>query len=154
MLRILFSGALTAAGMLLAGAAAAQQTVPVLDARPYYRTVVETVPQEVCETRRGGGFLGDRTGAIIGGVAGGYLGSQIGHGRGRKAATVGGALLGTYAGNRYISRPYTACHTERERVEREEVAGYDVIYQHEGRLWRTRTTEHPGDSLPVAPRSR
>lgn len=38
-------------------------------------------------------------GTIIGGATGGLLGSQIGKGRGRLAATAGGALLGVIIGN-------------------------------------------------------
>lgn len=151
MARLFIPSVLASATLLMALPAAAQETVPVLDARPFHQNVVETRPQQVCETRRGG-FLGDRTGQIVGGVAGGFLGSEIGSGTGRKAATVAGALIGAEAGRRYIGQPTTHCHIAEQRIERQEVAGYDVIYEQDGRLWRTRTVDHPGDTITVPAR--
>lgn len=40
-----------------------------------------------------------QTGAVVGGLLGGALGSQVGDGRGKTLATIGGALLGAYAGS-------------------------------------------------------
>lgn len=42
-----------------------------------------------------------QTGAVVGGLLGGALGSQIGDGRGKTLATIGGALLGAYAGSEF-----------------------------------------------------
>lgn len=38
-------------------------------------------------------------GTVVGGAAGGLLGNQVGGGRGRTAATIGGAVIGALAGN-------------------------------------------------------
>ncbi|WP_223851469.1 glycine zipper 2TM domain-containing protein [Cupriavidus pauculus] len=43
-------------------------------------------------------------GTVIGGAAGGLLGNQIGGGRGRTAATIGGAVVGAVAGNQVEKR--------------------------------------------------
>ncbi len=40
-----------------------------------------------------------QTGAVVGGLLGGALGSQVGGGKGKTLATIGGALLGAYAGS-------------------------------------------------------
>lgn len=48
------------------------------------------------ETREG---KGSGLGAVAGGVAGGLLGNQIGGGRGKTIATVGGIAGGAYAGH-------------------------------------------------------
>lgn len=50
-------------------------------------------------TANGQGPNGETTGAVIGALAGGVLGSTMGEGSGKTAATIGGALLGMWAGS-------------------------------------------------------
>jgi len=44
-------------------------------------------------------------GTVGGAVTGALIGSQFGKGQGKTAATIGGALLGGYVGNRAIDEP-------------------------------------------------
>ena len=142
--------------LLLLGAIApatfGQVRAPVVDTRPFYREGSTTELREVCERRRSD-FLGGRGGQILGGVAGGFAGSAIGSGTGRKVATVAGAVIGSEIGRREFDRPRTRCSVAEVAVPTREVAGYDVIYEHDGRLWRTRTTEQPGATISVPDRS-
>lgn len=48
-------------------------------------------------------------GAAIGAVAGGFAGNQIGDGRGKDLATVGGAIGGGYLGQQYIPTRNVLC---------------------------------------------
>lgn len=48
-------------------------------------------------------------GTGLGAVAGGVLGNQIGGGKGRTVATVGGALGGAYLGNEYLPTRNVTC---------------------------------------------
>lgn len=141
--------------LLLAGAlptlATAQTRAEVVDARPYYVTGTTTEQREVC--RRANGLLGGREGQILGGVAGGFAGSAFGSGRGRDLATVTGALLGSELGRRHIDRGRRDCRVESVETPAEGIGGYDVIYEQDGRLWRTRTREHPGMYVAVPARS-
>jgi outer membrane lipoprotein SlyB len=71
-------------------------------------------------------------GGIIGGALGGVLGHQIGGGKGKTAATIGGAVLGTMAGSQPTTHVDTyerptgnykveqVCHQEQVRVSYQE----------------------------------
>ncbi|MDP1783894.1 MAG: glycine zipper 2TM domain-containing protein, partial [Sulfuricurvum sp.] len=69
---------------------------------PVYDTVTEDVPSEQCydvkEQAQSGTQNADVVGAVAGGALGGVLGHNVGGGRGKTAATVGGAILGVLAG--------------------------------------------------------
>ena len=54
------------------------------------------------------GFLRSNAGLLLGGAAGALLGGQVGHGSGRKAATIGGGLLGAWGGYEYARRYHPA----------------------------------------------
>ena len=141
---------LTLAGALPA-LASAQMRAEVVEARPYYVSATTTERREIC--RRPSGLLGGREGQILGGVAGGFIGSEFGSGRGRDIATVAGALLGSEYGRRNFDRGRRDCRVEAVEVPSEAIGGYDVIYEQNGRLWRTRTREHPGAHMAVPMRS-
>ncbi|MHA7835533.1 MAG: glycine zipper 2TM domain-containing protein [Algiphilus sp.] len=92
---------------------------------------------------------------MLGGLAGGYAGSQIGAGSGRDLATIAGAIVGSeYAASRTrgTQRRCNVAPVEAMGQEEQVVEGYDVIYRHAGRLWRTRRSEPPGDSINVPDR--
>jgi hypothetical protein len=57
-------------------------------------------------------FLRSNAGLLLGGTAGALLGGQIGHGSGRKAATIGGGLLGAWGGYEYARRYHPAQPSE------------------------------------------
>lgn len=130
------------------------EPVRVLEARPYFEEIRVLHPELSCDTIRGPTASRDRRAQWLGGLAGGYLGSQVGSGRGREVATVAGALYGAHVARHHRSggdgrqdcREITSTRTERR------VAGYDVIYARDGRLWRTRMTQDPGPTLHVVPR--
>jgi uncharacterized protein YcfJ len=133
--------------------------VKVQKSVPEYERVTQREPYEECWTQRvpvtyteGGRTVyreGDRTAAgIIGGVAGGILGHQIVHSRRAKgAATIGGAILGTLAGQnmaagsryREPARTYVRYETRRECSTRyetkrvREFRGYKNIAWYKGR---------------------
>ncbi len=96
--------------ILLAGSAAfggefsTTEYVSVTKSTPIYSTIQEEVPQEKCydvkEEIKTTVGMNDIVGAVAGGVLGGVLGHQIGGGRGKTVATVGGAVLGTISGQK------------------------------------------------------
>lgn len=79
--------------------------------------------REVCHDVRVRDRPGDNhriAGTAIGAVAGGLLGHQVGGGKGKTLATVGGAVAGGYVGNRVQKshqENHASYHTER-RCER------------------------------------
>ena len=127
------------------------------------RDVTETVttPRQVCGevavTRQAPVQDPNRvTGTIVGGIAGGLLGSNIGGGDGKKVATVAGAALGGYAGNRVqknmqerdtVTTTEQRCRTVNERVSK--VVGYDVTYRLAGKEAVVRLPYKPGATVWV-----
>lgn len=119
---------------------------------------------------------GSRVGAqILGGLIGGVIGNQFGGGRGKKALTVTGALLGaSVAGNargggaqgsrydrdrydhdrerREIQAEYS-CQTTTRTREITEVTGYDVTYRYNNSLHKRRMEYDPGDTLELRVRA-
>lgn len=106
----------------------------------------------------------DRTPALVGAIVGGVIGNQFGSGHGRDAATLAGAALGYSAvrdaqrydhRGRYYShdrvyRTYAercAVRTDWRRDDR--VVAYEVTYDYNGQVYRTRTNYHPGDTIRV-----
>jgi uncharacterized protein YcfJ len=140
-----------------------QDTAKVISAEPIYRTVEITTPERHCwdeEVERYHANNHSYTGTVLGGILGGVIANRVSrhHGRGDNVATVAGALLGSSIGHDIShrnSRGYTTTSTERrcEVSERtsyeEELVGYDVTYRYKGRLFTTRTDEHPGKRIPV-----
>ncbi len=61
----------------------------------YYGTIVNITPTTI-NNSDGNNFLGGLAGAAIGGI----LGSDVGGGTGKDIATIGGAVLGSYLGNK------------------------------------------------------
>jgi len=105
----------------------------------------------------------DHSGAtLLGALIGGALGNTVGHGDGRRAATIAGAVIGGSIANdeshrgRYrdvggsYRRDYERqCSVETDYQQREQVVGYDVSYDYNGRIYHTRTESHPGDTIRV-----
>lgn len=134
-------------------------TAPVLSATPIYETVRVSYPEEECwnervEHRRGGD---SPTGTLAGSLVGGVIGNQFGHGAGKTAMTVAGSLLGASIGRdlthereerRYVTNERHCEVVDRYREE-EQIVGYRVKYRYKGEILFTRTTEDPGDRIPV-----
>lgn len=135
----------------------------VVDADPIYREVRVRESRQVCEDvpvverthYRGGPDPGSM---LVGAVIGGVIGHQFGGGSGKDAATAAGAFIGanhaannTYTRGRVVEREVieTRCETVRPVRYEEVVSGYDVTYRYQGRLYHTRTREHPGKFIRV-----
>lgn len=137
----------------------------VVDVDPIVRRVRVSVPTQECwnESRyeRGGVVNNNATSAVLGGLVGAVIGSQFGHGDGRRAATVAGALVGGAVGHEasvrnggnYYEEPrqydVQRCATRYEERFEERVEGYRVTYVHDGRRYVTQTAYDPGQRIRV-----
>ena len=135
-------------------------TAKVISATPSYETVRVSRPIEECwderVVHRDYGHDG-YAGTIAGGIVGGVIGNQFGRGRGRTAMTVAGTLLGASIGSdlgrsRYAREVVTyerRCEVVDSYAVEEHLVGYDVEYRYKGKMFVTRTSEHPGSRIPV-----
>jgi uncharacterized protein YcfJ len=129
---------------------------------PFYSTIQEHIPNEKCSDVReavsSGGSNNGLVGAVAGGALGGVVGHQIGGGRGKTVATVGGAILGTLAGqniaNNYENNGGTSYRTVRrcENVDtirsREVLSGYTNIARFKGKEIQVES-DSPMTQIPV-----
>ncbi len=134
----------------------------VLRAKPIYKTVRISTPQQECWDERVHHTSGsnDNVGSmIIGGVLGGVIGNRFGKGNGKKAAIAAGTLLGAGIGqnmgrnhsnhNRGYTTTEQRCRTIDSYHEEERVEGYKVKYMYNGQIYHTITDRHPGKRLRV-----
>jgi len=160
------AGALAGAAVAIAGGAVAgyhlyqtAHTAKVLSAKPVTRTV--KIPRQECHdeevthtkpVKDQNRLIGTGIGALVGGV----LGHQVGGGSGKTLATVAGAGVGGFAGNKIQQNAqqndkYTTteqrCNTVYDM--KEEPAGFDVVYELNGSKHHLHMNSEPGDSLPV-----
>ena len=141
-----------------------QDTAKVIEAEPVYRTVEVSHPERHCwdeEVTRQQPKHHSYTGTILGGIIGGVVANKVssGRGRGKDVATVAGALLGSSIGHDISHKNsrggYTTtslerrCEVTHHTTYEEKLVGYDVTYRYKGRLFTTRTQEHPGKRIPV-----
>ena len=149
----------------------------VLEVAPHYVAVRVEVPAQRCWNERvgydrdDGDDRGRRAGgAILGGLIGGVIGHNIGDEDNRGLTTAAGAVVGGLIGHevaasgddrydradrydrdrrydpepsRYASRCQVVSRPEIQR----RLDGYDVVYQYEGRRYRTRLPYDPGPTL-------
>ena len=144
----------------------------VVDVDPIVRHVRVSEPKRECwtETRYEDVSYSEPTGPrqkaspgamILGGLIGAAIGNQVGHGHGRRAATVAGAVVGTAIGHEASSRPNERVVTESrpydaercevrydERVE-DRIEGYRVTYEYNGIRQTTQLPYDPGDRIRV-----
>jgi uncharacterized protein YcfJ len=140
-----------------------QDTARVVDVEPLYQTIAIDQPERVCWDEDISYYepgAKDYTGTVLGGVIGGVLANQIyqGHGRGRDAATLAGTLLGGAIGHdlSHSQRPGRVttvrerrCEVQNHTTYEERLVGYRVKYRYKGRIFTTRTREHPGKRIQV-----
>lgn len=95
-------------------------------------------------------------GTGIGAVVGGLLGSRIGGGNTRIVTGLAGAAAGGYAGNKIQQKmqqgdTYTTTEQRCATVydSREEPAGYDVVYELNGKRHHVHMDHDPGREIPV-----
>lgn len=139
----------------------------VLSSEPIYETYQVPEGREVCRREPvtyvepvGRSHRRSESGEILGTIIGGVIGNQFGSGRGRTAATVGGAILGGAIARDsqrnsggYTERRYTrdeeVCEWVEEYREESEIVGYDVSYEYQGIRGRTTTQNPPGQTIAV-----
>ena len=95
-------------------------------------------------------------GTGVGAVVGGLLGSRIGGGNTRIVTGLAGAAAGGYAGNKIqekVQKGDTYTTTQKRCVtaydSREEAAGYDVVYELNGKRHQVHMDHDPGQIIPV-----
>ena len=117
----------------------------VISATPVYQAV--SSPRQECwnETTAQPASGGNTAGAVIGAITGGLLGATVGKGNGKVAAGAVGAATGAVVGDRWNSGSSTQEVQRCRTVEdpQQQMIGYDVTYQYQGRQFATR--------LPYAP---
>ena len=95
---------------------------------------------------------------LAGGIVGAAIGRQFGDGSGQDALTLIGAIAGSAVAHEHAVRrnpgstysvPVERCQVVTERLTREVIDGYDVVYQYHGRMYSMRTAEHPGSRIPL-----
>ena len=143
----------TFGALLAAGAAQAAPYATVISSTPVTATVA--VPQQVCDA--GQQLVRPAptgVGAVIGAIAGGVIGHSFGGGFGQAAATGIGAVAGAAVGDQVEANaapvsavPVQRCHTVS--TYREEVLGYDVMYEYAGQRYSTRMARDPGTRLAI-----
>lgn len=141
----------------------------VVSAEPVYADVARDVPQRECRVERvrhasqPARTHRSATGTIVGTMVGAAIGNQIGRDKhGRKIGRVAGAILGAsighdisrhhgeYPGNHVEYSEEERCETQYNVVHEEALVGYNVAYRYHGRLYHTRTQQHPGRRIKVA----
>lgn len=149
-----------------APAAAAPQFAQVVAVQPITQSATTSKPRQVCrdeqvavpEPYKDKHQVG---GAVVGGLVGALAGHQIGGGKGKTLATVGGAAAGAFAGHeiqknhqeKNATRMETrnVCHTVTDKSTTTKTVGYDVTYTLNGQAGHVRMDHNPGvgTGLPV-----
>ena len=149
-----------------AAAPAAPQFAQVVAVQPITKSVTTSKPRRVCrdeqvavpETYKDKNQIG---GAVVGGLVGALAGHQIGGGKGKTLATVGGAAAGAFAGHEIQKRHQennasrmetrNVCHTVTDKSTSSKTVGYDVTYTLNGQAGHIRMDHNPGvgTGLPV-----
>lgn len=137
----------------------AAHSAKVVSVQPQTRTI--KIPRQECHdeevthtkpVKDQNRLIGTGLGALVGGV----LGHQVGGGSGKTLATVAGAGVGGYAGNKIQqnaqqNNTYTTTEQRCNTVYdlKEEPAGFDVVYELNGSKHHLHTNADPGASIPV-----
>lgn len=147
-------------------ASAQAQFARVVAVQPITESTTSSHPRQVCrdeqvavpETYKDKNQVG---GAVVGGLVGALAGHQVGGGRGKTLATIGGAAAGAYAGheiqkhhqenNQTTTETRNVCHTVTDKTSSTKTVGYDVTYTLNGQTGHVRMDHDPrvGTGLPV-----
>lgn len=139
----------------------------VIKVQPVIRYVTVKVPVRECWDERqyrsahNSAYPGTGGSTIVGAIIGGVIGNQFGSGRGRRATTALGALIGgslaqkaairrAESEGRYDSaESYVVqrCTTSYDYREEERIDGYDVTYRYKGDTYLTRMPSDPGQRI-------
>lgn len=129
----------------------------VVDVQTVYENYQVPQNRRVCNNNSRGNrqasHRGNAGGAVVGGIIGGLIGNRFGKGSGRDAATAAGILAGAAIGSnsKHRSGNYQGrqCYTQTEYYEEQRIAGYDVSYNYNGRVYQTRMQNHPGSRVKL-----
>jgi len=135
----------------------------VLGVQPVTRTIAQNSPRQECHDVAVQQRLPERDGnvggTVLGAVIGGLAGHQVGGGKGRDLATVGGAVAGGFIGNRIdrnhvggrvVNTTQQQCNTVNDRTTSEKVVGYDVTFRNpDGSVGMKRMGSRPGSRIPL-----
>jgi uncharacterized protein YcfJ len=147
-------------------AGAAPQFAQVVAVQPITKSTTTSKPRQVCrdeqvavpEPYKDKNQIG---GAVVGGLVGALAGHQVGGGKGKTLATVGGAAAGAFAGHEIQKRHQennatrmetrNVCHTVTDKSTSTRTVGYDVTYTLDGKAGHIRMEHNPGvgTGLPV-----
>ena len=111
----------------------------VIEARPIYQRIETQVPQQACHYETVAYREPGRSSSYTGAVVGGLIGAAVGHEVSRNRS----------GGGTTHYRDEQVCHTRYQTEYSQRVVGYDVTYQYHGQYYQTRTSQHPGDRIPV-----
>jgi uncharacterized protein YcfJ len=125
----------------------------VVSATPVLAQVAQ--PRQVC--RDEARYVQPRTsgaGALVGALVGGAIGNAFGSGGGRALATGVGVMAGAVLGNQAEAgngapgmATVRSCQAETDY--RQQVVGYDVVYDYNGQRFSTRTAQDPGRTIAL-----
>ncbi|MBU6952707.1 glycine zipper 2TM domain-containing protein [Hahella sp. HN01] len=138
----------------------------VVDVEPITKSVEHRTPRESCWTEQvrheaPRQSSDSYTGTILGGVIGGAIGNAVGHKkRNKQVGTAVGAILGASIGHDISNRGSTSysesyysnerrCETTYDVEYVQETMGYWVTYKYQGREYRTRMDQYPGDRIRI-----
>lgn len=140
-----------------------EQVARVIDARPIYQRVAYQVPQETCRYEVVSNYQSPRTSTLVGGLIGASIGQDLSYGRRHEGvATLTGGLIGAAIGHdlsrkqRRERQHYReqVCYTSYRTEYSQELVGYDVTYKHQGVIYHTQTSRHPGSRIAIDYRAR
>ncbi|HEX5354519.1 MAG TPA: glycine zipper 2TM domain-containing protein [Rhodanobacteraceae bacterium] len=147
-------------------ASAGPRFAQVVAVQPVTESVTTSKPRQVCgdeqvavpETYKDKHQIG---GAVVGGLVGALAGHQVGGGKGKTLATLGGAAAGAFAGHEIQKKHQdtnatktvtkNVCHTVTDKTTGSKTVGYDVTYTLNGKAGHIRMDHNPGvgSGLPV-----
>ncbi len=142
------------------------QFAQVVAVQPITQSATTSRPRQVCqneqvavpETYKDKHQIG---GAVVGGLVGALAGHQIGGGKGKTLATLGGAAAGAFAGHEIQKKHQennatqmetrNVCRTVTDKTTSTKTVGYDVTYTLNGQTGHVRMDHNPGvgTGLPV-----
>lgn len=117
---------------------------------PIFETVEQRIPRSSCSHNSHGRHSSNSaTPAIIGGIIGAAIGNELGHNkRNKQVGAVAGGILGASIGSDLKGSGHR-CVTQYDIEYHEQVVGFDVSYNYQGRTYYTKTTEHPGNRIQL-----
>lgn len=132
----------------------------VVDSKPIYRVVQINAPSQECwqEPVAVGSSRHFKAPVVFGAIADRGAQNQNGDARDYNAATVAGAVFsGAIVHDIEKRNPRSRarmiyeqrCRTVENFRTEEHFEGYDVTYEYNGHLYKTRTTQHPGQSIKI-----